>query len=432
MIRQEAILQSPLRILARELRGGLGKGHLGVIIAAPGVGKSACLVQIALDALLREKTVLHVAARQSVEHVSTRYDALFDELANRVGLVNRGREREAIARRRLIWSSVDGAVTARGLEEAVTAFQTHLHRAPSTILVDGFDWEGPGAAATVDAVKASAARVGAEIWMTARDSRGLGRVPDIAALPRDCAVLIDVGIFLEPHGRHANLTLVKDFERFPSTDLVLVVEGGTLRAPAPREAPAPDEAPAELSPESFTLLATGSGGAEEEFGACAERWGVREVNFTFAGRGETARTRGLVELSEDQLQAGAVSPAYVKAHMHRALAESPELRRVIQAIWHQVSAACEVFSVGTVDAHKTAHGGTGWAVELARHWGKPVHLFDQARKTWVRWSERDWVDESPPVVARERFAGAGTRHLSDDGRAAIRALFERSFGPPRS
>ena len=111
---------------------------------------------------------------------------------------------------------------------------------------------------------------------------------------------------------------------------------------------------------------------------------------------------------------------------------SPELRRVLQAIWHQVSTAGEVFAVGAVNPDKTAHGGTGWAVELARHWGKPVHLFDQDRKRWLRWDGRDWVAEEPPVITRERFAGAGTRALSEDGRAAIRALFERSFGPPTS
>ena len=179
------------------------------------------------------------------------------------------------------------------------------------------------------------------------------------------------------------------------------------------------------------LVASGSAGAEEEFGSCAERWGVAEVNFTFGGRRGLARTRGLVELTEDEPKVGEVSAVYVKAHMHRAFSESTELRRVLQAIWHQVSAAGEVFSVGAVNPDGTAHGGTGWAVELARHWGKPVHLFDQERGRWLRWDGQDWVAEAPPAITRERFAGSGTRSLSDEGRAAIRALFERSFGPDR-
>jgi hypothetical protein len=428
MIRQEAILQSPLRILDRELRGGLGKGHLGLIVAPAGVGKSACLVQLGLDALLRQRSVLHVAVGQSVEHVSARYDALFDELAGRVDLADRGGVRESIAHRRLIWSSVEGAFGARALEEALAAFQAHLERGPASVLIDGFDWGAPDAAATAGVVKASAARIGAEVWMTAPDAPGPRRAGRFADLPEDCAALVDVAILLRPHGRHARLTLVKDFERASAADVPLVLEGGTLRRPTDEEAPAEEG----RSPESFTLLAGGSAGAEEEFGACAERWGVQEVNYTFAGRHELARTRGLVELSEDDLKVGEVSAAYVKAHLHRALSDSPELRRVLEAIWHQVSSADEVFSVGALNPDKTAHGGTGWAVELARHWGKPVHLFDQERKGWLRWDGRDWVAEAPPAITRERFAGAGTRSLSEEGRAAIRALFERSFGPPRS
>ncbi len=429
MIRQEAILQSPLRLLDRSIRGGLGKGHLGVIVAPAGVGKSACLVQIGLDALLRQRPVLHVAVGQSVEHVSARYDALFDELAERVDLADRRGVRESIAHRRLIWSSLEGAFDPGSLDEALAAFQAHLGVTPSAILLDGLDWEAPGCAVTVGAVKATAARLGAELWMTAR---GLapGGAGGLTPLTGDCAALVDVGILLEPHGRHARLTLVKDFERVPAADVSLVLEGGALRHPDDE-----DDAPPAVddpSPASFTLLASASAGAEEEFGACAERWGLGEVNFSFAGRREGGRTRGLVELSEDELRVGEVSDAYVKAHLHRAFPESNALRRVLQAIWHQVSAAGEVFFVGAINPDRTAHGGTGWAVELARHWGKPVHLFDQERKRWLRWDGADWIAEAPPTVTRERFAGAGTRSLSDEGRAAIRDLFERSFGPPPS
>jgi hypothetical protein len=423
MIRKEAILRSPLRLLDRSIRGGLGKGHLGVIMAPAGVGKSACLVQIGLDALFRDKPVLHLAVGQSTDHVSARYDALFDDLADRVDLADRRGVRESIAHRRLIWSSAEGAFSPRALDEALAAFEAHLGVAPRTVLLDGFRWEEPGCAAALAALKASAARVGAELWMTAREARG--RPGAAAPLPDDCVALVDVGIFLEPEGRHARLTLVKDFERYPATDVAVVLEGGALLLPGEDEG-----APLERSPASFTLLATGSAGAEEEFGACAERWGVREVNFSFAGRSEQVRTRGLVELTEDELRLGEVSGAYVRAHLHRALPDSAELRRVLQAIWHQVSTAGEVFAVGALLPDKTAHGGTGWGVELARHWAKPVHLFDQERRGWFRWDGRDWVAEAPPTITRARFAGAGTRAPTDDGRSAIRQLFQRTFGDP--
>src|SRR5512140_3740095 len=260
MHRKEANLQSPLRILDRALRGGLGRGHLGVIVAQAGVGKSACLVQLGLDALMREKPVLHVVVGQSVEHVSAWYDALFDELAARVGLADRGAVRESIAHRRLIWSLAEGTFSARGLDEALAAFQTHLELGPSAILVDGFDWDGRDCTETLRAVKASADRVRAELWMTARDARGreLGCPGGIAPLSDGCATLVDVGLFLEPRGRHVRLTLVKDFERFPAAEVPLVLQGGTLRLLSDDGA----AAPAEVAPESFTLLASGSAGAE--------------------------------------------------------------------------------------------------------------------------------------------------------------------------
>lgn len=428
MIRQEAILQSPLRILDRAIRGGLGKGRLGLILAPAGVGKSACLVQLGLDALLRERSVLHVAVGQSVDHVSTRYDALFDELADRVALADRGGVREAIAHRRLIWSSAEGAFGAQGLDEALAAFQAHLAAGPSVVLVDGLDWQAPGSGATLRALKESAAAAGAELWLTARDP-GAATAPGdpLAALPDGCAALAEVVLLLVPRGRHARVRLLQGPDGPADEEVPLVLDGGTLRAPREDERGPPEE----LTPADFTLLATGFAGAEAEFGASAERWGVREVNFTFAGRREVARTRGLVELGEDELRSGEVSAAYVKAHLHRGLADAPELQRVLQLIWHQVSGAGEVFAVGAVNPDKTAHGGTGWAVELARHWGKPVHLFDQARRRWARWDGADWVIEPPPRITRPRFAGAGTRSLTEDGRAEIRALFRRSFGTER-
>jgi hypothetical protein len=423
MHRKEVNLASPLRILDRWIRGGLGRGHLGVIAGPPGVGKSACLVHVGVDALMRDRAVLHVALGQSVDHVSARYDALFDDLAERVHLKDRGGVRESMAHRRLIWSLAEGGFGARALDEALAAFERHLGLRPSAVLVDGFAWEAPGCAATVAALKESAARAGAELWMTARDGRGPGGAAHAAA-PPGCAELVDVGLSLAPHGRHARLTLVKDHERAPAEDASLLLEARTLRLLRPDEA----AASAELDPAGFTLVAAGSAGAEEEFGACAERWGVGEVNFSFAGRREVARTRGLVELGEEELRLGEVSDAYVKAHLHRSFQDAAGTRRVLEAIWHQVSTSGEVFFVGTIRGDGTAHGGTGWAVELARHWGKPVHVFDEARSGWFRWDGAGWSAEAPPAITRPRFAGSGTRHLSGEGREAIRALFERTFG----
>ena len=64
----------------------------------------------------------------------------------------------------------------------------------------------------------------------------------------------------------------------------------------------------------FILFSGAAPGAEAEFGACAERYGIEEVNFTFDGHTE-ARRRGIRVLNHEELQAGDVSLEYVSAHI---------------------------------------------------------------------------------------------------------------------
>ena len=72
-------------------------------------------------------------------------------------------------------------------------------------------------------------------------------------------------------------------------------------------------------------------------------------------------------------------------------------------------------------------GGTGWAAELARHFHKPVFVFDQPKRTWFSWDGSDWKATEDVKVRRTRFAGTGTRFLDDSGKKAIDELFTRSF-----
>jgi hypothetical protein len=78
----------------------------------------------------------------------------------------------------------------------------------------------------------------------------------------------------------------------------------------------------------------------------------------------------------------------------------------------------------------TVRGGTGWGAELARIWNKPLFVYDQAKRSWFRWSGEAWELAPHPSIASEVFAGIGTQHLTEDGQAAIEGLFRRTFGEP--
>src|SRR5947209_10113387 len=57
-----------------------------------------------------------------------------------------------------------------------------------------------------------------------------------------------------------------------------------------------------MKPSESILFSGGAPGAEAEFGACAERHGIEEVNFTFEGH-NIQRHRGVRMLNLEELQA---------------------------------------------------------------------------------------------------------------------------------
>mgnify|MGYP005840741681 FL=1 len=169
----------------------------------------------------------------------------------------------------------------------------------------------------------------------------------------------------------------------------------------------------------------GMAGAEAEFGAQAEKWGAQEVNFTYEGR-TPARTRGLVSLGPEEMQRGDISMEIVCMRMNRSYSNAEAIRKVMQMIFHMVNNGFQVFAVGWIQPDDTVKGGTGWAVELAKLFNRPLSVYDQERRTWFSWKDNAWV-ESLPVIEHKTFVGTGTRHLSEDGQRAIADLFERSF-----
>ena len=184
-----------------------------------------------------------------------------------------------------------------------------------------------------------------------------------------------------------------------------------------------------MNPADCILFSGGAPGAEAEFGACAERYGVEEVNFTFEGH-RIARTRGVRVLNHEELLAGDVSLAYVSRLMHRRYTDSATIRKVLQTLWYQVNSGQEIYVIGVILDDGTVRGGTGWAAEFAKLCNKPLFVFDQEKNEWFRWTGDEWqgaAGASRPVIAHAHFTGTGTRHITDGGKQAIEDLFSRSF-----
>jgi hypothetical protein len=181
--------------------------------------------------------------------------------------------------------------------------------------------------------------------------------------------------------------------------------------------------------EESILYSGGANGAEYEFGVQAERFGIEEIHFTFEGS-DIVRTRGVRVLSREELRNGDVSLSYVSRLMNRTYSDTPRIRKVLQTIWYQVNAGQEIYVIGKILGDGTVRGGTGWGAEFAKLCNKPIFVFDQDADRWFRWTGDEWSEvtgDGEPRVRSPRFTGTGTRFLEENGRRAIRDLFDRSF-----
>ncbi len=173
-----------------------------------------------------------------------------------------------------------------------------------------------------------------------------------------------------------------------------------------------------------TLYSGGLKGAETVFGETAEKYSVNEVIYTFEGH-KLSREKNVRVLSKEDLERGNISMELASKMLHRTYYETEKIRKVLQTIFHLVNSGYQVFVIGSIQEDGSVKGGTGWAVQLAKMFNRPLHVFDQPSGKWFTWKE-GWQEDSPRIEY-DTFVGSGTRYLNDAGRAAIEKLFEDSF-----
>ncbi len=434
MYRTEVNERSPMRVFEKSMHGGLGRGNVGVVASRQGVGKTPLLVQIALDNLLRDRRVLHVSHEHAVDHVRAYYSEIFHDLAVSSRLAHSGVVELDLERHRLILSllshKAEGASLAK-LLEVIDFARDVAHFEPDVIIVDGFELM-QGSDEALRTLQKLAAERNVELWVSATTHGACecSAVPQSLPAPLDrVSDLLSVVVFLSSEKELVRLCLLKDHNNQNVGDLHLRLDPHTMRIIDEDVPPASER---RRDPTRFQLVSGGSKGAEAAFGTCAERWAMPEVNYSFEGHRLLERGRGVVVLGDEELKRGDFSLVYVSKRLNRVLTQIPLIRSILQTIWHQINDASQVFVVGVIQDDGRVKGGTGWGAELARLWKKPLFVFDQAKRSWFRWSGTAWEFVAQPKITSEKFAGIGTQQLTDEGRVAIEELFRRSFGDPVS
>jgi hypothetical protein len=222
--------RSPLRVFEKALEGGLGRGNLGVVLSRHGVGKTAFLVGVAVDALLQGRKVMHISTVEPVEKLRAFYDEIFNEMVDKLQLDNRMQQHLELERNRHILVYNRKEFTLEKLEQSAKFLREIGHFEPDVVIMDGtprFEhcerWE-------IEGVVNLATEWDAEVWTSSRVHRE-GQTMDERGVPTEVSRfddLIEVAILLEPESDHVRVRILKNHDLIDIPDLKVQLDPKTL------------------------------------------------------------------------------------------------------------------------------------------------------------------------------------------------------------
>ena len=375
-------------------------GGLGCLFSSVGSGKTQLLTHLGLYNILQTNTVLHISLSQPVQKIREMYEQSFAELLQIAERDEGARDREKIERNRLLHSHLNAHFSLETLDEKLQLFKQLLDFNPTFVLIDDYQIS----------------------------RKLLPEWRDFAREHKLHIIFTQNGLIEEKFFDHIIEILHKEVESCSELQLVVRKKNAEVYVQTfsfQKNLAYKPEQPLALSAKDCILYSGGAMGAEKFFGETAGEAGCREINFTFEGH-DQRRKVGSTLLSDKELSLGSTSLNYVSKKLRRNWDHTPSIQKILQVLWHVVSHAEQIFVVGVIQPDNTVHGGTGWSVELAKRWHKPVWVYDQDREDWFHWNGSQW-EQNIPTIRSKNIAGSGTRFLSLPAKKAIQELFQRSF-----
>jgi len=228
---KDFISVSPLKILEQTSRRGLGPGNLGVLIARAGVGKTACLIHIALDRIFRGEKLIHVSLEEGPEKVTAYYNVIYFDLLKALNLNDDDEYRMRIDRNRMILAYLNQSFDLERLDANLKNLAERLDFRPNTLIIDGLDFEKAGRD-MLEGLRKTGRAIGAEIWLSALSHRHITETNE-RGIPQPCAAiddLLSIIIQLVPEPSGVFLRLLKDHDQSGDPDISVKLDPNTFLA----------------------------------------------------------------------------------------------------------------------------------------------------------------------------------------------------------
>jgi len=187
MGKDNLISGNPLRVLGLDNKTEEGTQSLGLVMSRAGLGKTAILVQIALDAMLRGRKVLHVAIGETIEKTRERYDDILAKMVDDLST----EDATELSRQRMIMTFKENAFSRGMLEERLKDLIEQDVFKPECLIIDGYDFDGNGREHLEDLKKLMANLGISVIWFSAVCHREDPRI-SADGVPAPCHTIDDL------------------------------------------------------------------------------------------------------------------------------------------------------------------------------------------------------------------------------------------------
>jgi KaiC/GvpD/RAD55 family RecA-like ATPase len=211
MLKEDLIKKNPLRVLNPLPPEAYPDHRMGLVMARAGLGKTAILVQIAMDSMLRGQKVLHVSVGEGLEKAKAWYEDVFKYIAEGFQLGNAAEIEDEIMRNRMIMTFKESAFSRPKLEERLNDLVYQNIFRPDMVVVDGFDFSQADYESVMD-LKEMMAAMNVQGWFSALRHREDNRV-SAAGVPAPCHKvdgLFDTVIIVQPEKESILLNIIKD------------------------------------------------------------------------------------------------------------------------------------------------------------------------------------------------------------------------------
>ncbi len=212
MGKEDLVSNNPLRALGLEKEDGTDGRRVGLVMARAGLGKTAILVQIALDSMLRDNKVLHVAIGEGLEKTKTWYDDILNLMSHEKKIDNFQQVVDEILQNRMIMTFKENSFSAATLEERMEDLAQQGIFKADCLVVDGFDFTEADSATALGELKDFMEKNDLKmIWFSAVSHRDDERV-SANGVPAPCHEVddaFDTVLLISPEDKDIKLKTLK-------------------------------------------------------------------------------------------------------------------------------------------------------------------------------------------------------------------------------